>query len=56
MNEINLRMNLAVRAVDFMNNLDTEQQRVAQHADQQVERVNVIGADINTTKDQIKRR
>ena len=54
MNEINLRMNLAGRAVDFMNNLDSEQQRVAQHADQQVERVNVIVADINTTKDQIK--
>ena len=49
MNEIQMRMNLAGRAVDFMNNLDTEQQRVVQHANEQVERVNVIVTDINTT-------
>ena len=42
--------NLAGRAVDFMNHLDTEQHRVMQHADQQVERVNVIIADLNKTK------
>jgi len=53
MNEINMRMNLAGHAVDFMNHLDTEQQRVVQHADEQVERVNVIVNDINTTKGQI---
>ena len=54
MNEIQMRMNLAGRAVDFMNNLDTEQQIFVQHTNEQVERVNVIVYDINTTKDQIK--
>ena len=53
MNEINMRMNLAGRAVDFMNNLDAEQQKVILHANEQVERVNVIVRDINTTKGHI---
>ena len=56
MNEIQQRMNLTGRAVDFMNNLDVEQQKVVQHANEQVERVNVIITDINRTKKQIKRR
>ena len=54
MNEIKMRMDLAGRAVDFMNNLESKQKRVVEHAHQQVERVNAIITDFNTTKDQLK--
>ena len=47
-------MQLAGRAVDFMLHLDTERERVVQHANEQVERVNVVIADLNKTKEDVK--
>ena len=54
MGEIQIRMNFAGRAVDFMNRLDDERQRVVQHANDQVESVNVVITDFNKTKDNLR--
>ena len=54
LNEINQRMDLAGRAVDFLNNLDVKRQELEQHANEQVERVSVIITDLNKTKEDAK--
>ena len=54
LDEINKRMNLAGRAIDFLNNLDVKSQELEQHANEQVDRVSTIVADLNTTKEEIK--
>ena len=52
--EINKRMELASRAIDFLNDLDVKRQELEQHANEQVERVSTVVADLNTTKADIK--
>ena len=54
LNEINQRMDLAGRAVDFLNTLDVKRQELEQHANEQVGRVSTIVADLEKTKSDVK--
>ena len=54
LNEINQRMNLAGRAVDFLNALDVKRQELEQHAKEQVGKVSTIAADFEKTKEDVK--
>ena len=54
LNEINQRMDLAGRAVDFLNTLDVKRQELEQHANLQVGRVSTIVADLEKTKEDVK--
>jgi len=53
LSEINQRMELAGRAVDFLNTLDVKRQELEQHATQQVNRVSTIVEDLEKTKSDV---
>jgi hypothetical protein len=54
MDQLNARMELVGRAADFINSLDAQKKAVEQHCTEEVERVVVIIADLNKTKEDVK--
>ena len=54
MDEMNMRMILVGRAADFISNLDDQQKAVEKHCSEEVDRVGLIIADLNKTKEDVK--
>ena len=53
MDQLNARMELVGRGVNFINNLDEQQKAVERHCTEQVERVSTIVEDLNKTKEDV---
>jgi ABC-type transporter Mla subunit MlaD len=55
MDQLNARMELVGRAADYLNSLDIKRLALEQHANEQVDRVNTVVADLQVTKDDVKK-